>query len=373
VTPLAGLRLPGESQTWAWLGRLSPPPARLAPAGDATRADDALRRLRRGEALLYRGDYRNARQLLAALGRRLAPTAAPLDSADAFRRERDRRLAARRLLLGVLVPVGPGWAIGLARAPPVAEALAEALGAPPAAEGLLPLRELLGAVGAHEWRRRGVEVAALGARIFPWYGVFAPVRQEYAGLVAAALDPLDLRGRTVFDVGTGTGLLAFLAARRGARVVASDVEPAAVACAADNARRLGLGDAVVVQERDLFPEGRADLVLCNPPWVPAAAGGPLDRAVYDPGSRFLGAFLERLPDHLAPGGVALLVLSDLAERLGLRPEGFLAGRAARSGLRLERLASARPDHRRTRDPDDPLHAARAGEVTTLWRLLVAGG
>jgi len=369
---VAELRLPGESRGWRRLGALGPAPARLSPAGDATRADDALRRLRRGEALLYRGDYRNALQLLAALGRRLAPKTRPPATADAFRRERARRLEARRLLLGLLVPVGPAWEVALARAPPVAEALTEALGAPPGEEGLLPLRELLGAVGAHEWRRRGVEVPALGARLFPHYGVFAPVRQEYAALVAGALDALDLRGRTAFDVGTGTGLLAFLAARRGARVVATDLEPAAVACARDNALLLGLGGAVEVRLRDLFPEGLADLVLCNPPWLPAPASGPLDRAVYDPGSRFLDRFLARLSDHLALGAQALLVLSDLAERLGLRPEGLLAERAERSGLSLERVASARPDHRRARDPEDPLHAARAGEVTTLWRLRAAG-
>jgi SAM-dependent methyltransferase len=369
LAPLPG----GPPRPAAWLSRAAPPPRRLGPADDRTRAGDALRRLRAGEGLVYRGDYRNARQLLSALGRRLAPRADPrLGPAEAFRRERARRLEAQAVLGRLLVPVGPGWRVALPRAPELAAALGEALGAAPAGEGLLPLREILGAVGAHEWRRRGVEVPALGARVHPWYGVFAPVRSEYADLVGAALAGRDLSGRLAFDVGTGTGVLAFLAARRGARVVATDAAPEAVACARDNAARLGLSDRVEAREADLFPGGRADLVLCNPPWVPAEPHGPLDRAVYDPGSRFLSRFLAGLPEHLAPGGEALLVLSDLAERLGLRPPGFLAAAAEAAGLSLERLASAAPRHPRARDPEDPLHAARAGEVTSLWRLRARG-
>jgi len=374
VTDLLAPFPAGPPRPARWLSRAAPPPGRLAPADDRTRADAALRRLRAGQGLLYLGDFHNARQLLAALGRRLAPRPDPrLAPAEAFRRERARRLAAQAVLNRLLVPVGPGWRVRLPRAPELAAALEEAFGDAPEGEALLPLREVLGAVGAHEWRRRGVEVPALGARVHAWYGVFAPVRGEYADLVGAALSGRDLSGRLAFDVGTGTGVLAFLAARRGARVVASDSAPEAVACARDNAARLGLAGQVEVRQAHLFPEGRADLVLCNPPWVPAPAHGPLDRAVYDPGSRFLSGFLAGLPAHLAPAGEALLVLSDLAERLGLRPPGFLAEAAAAAGLSIERVASAAPRHPRALDEEDPLHAARAGEVTTLWRLEARGG
>ncbi len=247
----------------------------------------------------------------------------------------------------------------------MAEALAGALGAAPEGDGLLPLREVLGAVGAHEWRKGGVPVPSLGARVHPHHGVFAPVRGEYADLVGAALEGRDLSGKLVFDVGTGTGVLAFLAARRGARVVATDSEPRAVACARENAERLGLAGQVEIREADLFPEGRADLVLCNPPWVPADAHTPLERAVYDPGGRFLSAFLAGLHEHLAPDGEAWLVLSDLAERLGLREPGALEAAFAGAGLRRVEIRSAPATHPRAKDPDDPLHEARAGEVTSL--------
>lgn len=341
-------------------------------ADDRTTADEALRRVRSGEALLYAGDFRNARQLLAALGRRLTPRRSKgAPPAEAFRRERHRRREAHLLLNRLLVPVTDGWRIPLPRAPDVTEALDEALGPAPEGGGLLPLREVLGAVGAHEWRKGGVPVPSLGARVHPHHGVFAPVRGEYAALVGEALAGHDLAGKLVFDVGTGTGVLAFLAARRGAAVVATDSEPRAVACARENAARLGLEGRVEVREADLFPAGRADLVLCNPPWVPADAHTPLERAVYDPGGRFLSGFLAGLRDHLAPGGEALLVLSDLAERLGLRAPGALEAAVAAAGLRRVEVRSAPASHPRAKDPEDPLHEARAGEVTSLHVLRAA--
>ncbi len=363
------LAIAGRPPAVRWLSGAAPLPARVGAADDRTRADAALRRMRAGESLLYGGDFHNARQLLAALGRRLAPRPDPrLAPAEAFLRERARREEAKAVLERLLVPVLPGWRIPLRRAPDAAAALAEALGPPPEEEGLLPLREILGAIGAHEWRRRGVLIRALGARVHPHYGVFAPVRSEYADLVAAAVAARDLAGKVAFDVGTGTGVLAFLLARRGARVVATDAEPRAVACARENAERLGVADRIEVRLADLFPEGRADIVVANPPWIPAEPHGPLDRAVYDPGSRFLSAFVEGLPAHLAPGGEALLVISDLAERLGLRPASFLPEALAAAGLEVAERRTAAPGHPRARDPEDPLRDARAGEVTALYVL-----
>ncbi len=357
---------PDSPRQALWLSAAASAPKRLGMADDRTTADEALRRIRAGESLLYEGDFQNARQLLAALGRRLTPRASKVvPPAEAFRRERHRRREAHLLLNRLLVPVAQGWRIPLPRAPDVADALSEALGAGPDGDGLLPLREVLGAVGASQWRRNGVPVAALGERVFPHHGVFAPIRGEYADLVGAALAGRDLSGKVAFDVGTGTGVLAFLAARRGARVVATDSEPRAVACARENAIRLGLADRVEVREADLFPDGQADLVLCNPPWIPTDAHTPLERAVYDPGGRFLSGFLAGLPAHLAPGGEAMLVISDLAVRLGLRPPGWLEAAFAEAGLERVAVRSTSPSHPRSKDREDPLHAARAGEVTTL--------
>ncbi|MEU1734290.1 class I SAM-dependent methyltransferase [Streptosporangium sp. NPDC020145] len=207
---------------------------------------------------------------------------------------------------------------------------------------------------------------ALGGRIHPHYGVFSPVRGEYADLVARA--PLPSRS-LAFDVGTGTGVLAAILARRGVeRLLATDQDPRAVACARDNVERLGLTGRIDVVRADLFPPGRAPLVVCNPPWLPAEPCSPLDHAVYDPGGRVLRGFLNGLAERLEPEGEGWLILSDLAEHLALRTRAELLAAFGSAGLRVADRLEARPRHPRATDPKDPLHAARAAEVTSLWRL-----
>ena len=361
-------RAGGAARAGTWLGTSSAPPARTGEADDRTTAAVALARVRRGEALVYSGDFRNARQLLAAMARRLAPRMAPREPAAVWRAERERRRQEHDLLGRLLVPVEEGLRLSLRHAPDVSAPLAEALGPDPVLPGLLPLRDLLGMIGAHEWRRRGVEVPALGARVHPHHGVYAPVRGEYVDLVAAAAAEWPVHGKRALDVGTGTGVLAFVLARAGAQVVATDLEPAAVACARDNAARLGLADRVEVVLADLFPPGRFDLVVSNPPGLPDAARTPLERAVYDPGGALLERLVLGLPERLAEGGEAWIVISDLAELVGLRPAGHVAALAARAGLRVAGVREARPTHPRARDRQDPLHAVRAREVTRLFRL-----
>lgn len=358
----------------AWLGQ-DAPPARLAPADDRMTAAEALGRARRGEALVWSGDYHGARQLLAAMGRRLGAHRGPRarDLAALFAAEREKRRLEHLLLGRLLVPIDPGFAVPLRRAPRLVAPLVEALGEAAPLPGLLPLREALGMIGAHEWRAKGVLVPALGegARVHPHYGVFAPVRGEYVDLVARACDRWPVEGKRALDVGTGTGVLAILLARRGARVVATDVEPRAVACARDNVGRFGLTDRIEVLEADLFAGEPADVVVCNPPWLPAEPHGLLDRAVYDPSGSVLERLLAELPARLAPGGEAWIVVSDLAERLGLRPAGRLEALARQSGLGVADALETTPVHPRARDAGDPLHAARAAEVTRLFRLLPA--
>jgi SAM-dependent methyltransferase len=355
-----------------WLSPGSPPPGRVSVVDDTARAAAVLARLRRGEALLYSGDYHNARQLLAAVGRRLDARPTPRGDVGAlFRSERERLRIAHDVLGRLLVPLEAGGTVPLRRAPDVSAAVAEGLGTPPAGPGLLPLRDLLGMIGALEWRRRGVPVPALGGdTVHPWFGVYAPIRGEYVDLVARAAAAWPPAGKRALDVGTGTGVLAILLARAGARVLATDLSPAAVGCARENVARLAPPDAVEVVEADLFPPGpSADLVVSNPPWIPADAHGPLDRAVYDPRGAFLSRLVEGLPARLAPGGEAWIVLSDLAERLGLRRPGHLAAAAGAVGLRVDGVLETAPAHPRSRDRADPLHAARAAEVVSLTRLV----
>jgi len=103
-------------------------------------------------------------------------------------------------------------------------------------------------------------------------------------------------------------------------VIATDHAERALACAQDNVQRLGVAAQVQLCNVDLFPPGHADLIVCNPPWLPVRATTSLEQAVYDPDSRMLRGFFAGLAAHLRPGGEGWLILSDLAEHLGLRSQ-----------------------------------------------------
>ncbi|ATG50160.1 methyltransferase [Brachybacterium vulturis] len=348
----------------------APPPTRLEIADDALTADAALRRLRAGNGLLWRGDYPGARQLLAAIGRRIDRRSPPRsdDIAQQFRDHRAQRAHRATLLGGVVVLLDPGHRLDLRRAPDVAEACREAYGELHEPM-LVSLPELLGVLSAHQWQLTGVAIPALGERIHARYGVFSPVRSEYVDLVAEAPLPQIEGGAAAFDLGTGTGVLAAVLARRGAaHVVATDINPRAVTCARENVQRLGLEGRVTVVETDLFPPGRADLVVCNPPWLPGAATSALELGVYDESSSMLRGFLDGLAEHLRPGGEGWLILSDLAEHLQLRGRQELLRMIEGAGLMVAGTLETAPRHPRAKDPRDRLHAARSQEATVLWRL-----
>ena len=370
-----------------------PAPKRVVVADDEMSADRAYRLACEGTALLWRGDFQNARLLLQALARRvdsgkkaaaegkpprktdLKPVApaekpAPKTQTEIFHLYRMGQAQRARILGALLIPFDADHTIPLRRAPEVKAACREAYGAVDAPY-VATLRELLGLIGAHEWRRRGLEVEALGegVRIHAHYGVFAPVRGEYVELVARAPLP---RMDVAFDLGTGTGVLAALLARRGLkRVVATELDPRALACARDNIKRLGFGARVEVIEADLYPPaamGQADLIVCNPPWLPGKPGSPIEHAIYDQDSRMLKGFLNGLAARLTPRGEGWLILSDLAEHLGLRRRDELLGWFEAAGLKEVGRMEALPQHGKVSDENDPLHAARKKEVTSLWRL-----
>ena len=359
-------------------------PRRVVVADDTLPADTAYRLACEGAGLLWQGDFQNARMLLQALMRRVdrkpakaaakaAQKMAEATAAEAFHLHRQAQAQRARVLSSLLIALEGDYAIDLRRAPDLRQACTEAWGAATGERSVASLRELLGLVGAHEWRKKGVEVPALGAapnnRIHPYYGVFSPVRGEYVDLVAAAALPSKA---LAFDIGVGTGVLSALLVRRGVqRVVATEQDPRALACARDNLQRLGVLAQVQLQSADLFPEGRAPLVVCNPPWVPARPSSPIEHAVYDEGSRMLRGFLTGLTAHLEPAGEGWLILSDLAEHLGLRSREQLLGWIAEAGLKVLGREDIRPHHAKAADAGDALHAARAAEVTSLWRLAAA--
>lgn len=385
----------GQPQHAAWHSEAGrPAPARMQVADDRLAADAAYHLICEGSTLLWQGDFFNARHLMEALKRRLdkpklrgkaqksakpahspAPAATP---ALAFHQQRQVQARRAHILGSILIPLNGDYRIPLRRAPDVQAACTQAWGPADGTARVIALRELQGIVSAYEWRKNGVQIPALQTlggydRIHPHYGVFSPVRGEYVDLLAQAPLPTTAtqKAAVAWDIGTGTGVLATVLARRGVpQVIATDNAARALACAQDNVQRLGVAAQVQLCNVDLFPPGHADLIVCNPPWLPVRATTSLEQAVYDPDSRMLRGFLAGLAARLRPGGEGWLILSDLAEHLGLRSRADLLAWTEAAGLRVVGRLDIRPHHRKAQNASDPLHSARAAEVTSLWRLAV---
>jgi methylase of polypeptide subunit release factors len=369
-----------------------PAPQRVQLADDTLAADAAMKLAQSGVGLLWNGDFQNARHLVQALDRRLAKRGASRPTAkqtltDAFIAQRNSQAQRAKILGSVLIPLQADYSIALRRAPNVRLACGEAWGkADAGSRHVCSLRELLGIISAHEWRKKGVEVPVLGKdragqphRIHAHYGVFSPVRGEYLALIAKAALPKGTPSDMVaWDIGTGTGVIAALLASRGiGSVISTDVSERALVCASENLARLQKAagrkvDAVKVLNTNLFPDAathpKATLIVCNPPWLPAPVGSALEGAVYDEGSQMLLGFLNGVGERLAPQGQAWLILSDLAERLGLRSRDELMQAIQSTGLKVMERIDTQPQHPKAQDASDPLHAARSKEITSLWRL-----
>ncbi|MFI0538213.1 HemK2/MTQ2 family protein methyltransferase [Streptomyces sp. WSLK1-3] len=164
-------------------------------------------------------------------------------------------------------------------------------------------------------------------------GVYSP--QEDTALLAGALSEEPLPpGADVLDVGTGTGTLALQAAHRGSRVTAVDVSWRAVCTARANAWLTGA--SVRVRRGNLFHPVRDqsfDLILTNPPYVPAPKGArpPRGKArAWDAGhdGRYvLDRVCREAPALLRPGGVLLIVHSELSD------SGRTVGHLREAGLK----------------------------------------
>ncbi len=175
-----------------------------------------------------------------------------------------------------------------------------------------------------------VRIAGLTLHVFPT--VFHPRYFGSSSILGDYLSGLELARLRVLDMGTGSGVIGLRAARAGALVTALDINPAAVACAKENARVNGL--AIEVLESDLFVavEGRKfDLIAWNPPFFPREARDVAEHALHA-GDDFctISRFACSARSHLAAGGAALLVLSTDIEVAGIEglfaDQGFVVAR-----------------------------------------------
>lgn len=134
-------------------------------------------------------------------------------------------------------------------------------------------------------------------------------RPDTETIIEAAL-PLMPKGARLLDLGTGTGAIAItlLAERPDASGVATDLSPAALAVAAENARSLGVADRLALREGSWFApvDGRFDIILSNPPYIPSGdiAGLAPDVRNFDPSLALSGGTDGLDPYRLIAAGAA---------------------------------------------------------------------
>jgi methylase of polypeptide subunit release factors len=364
------------------------PPKKIQIIDDTLKADAAYKLVCEGTALLWRGDFQNAKHLAQAISRRIdnrdlkpkaknkrikqQKTGDVPSPRDQFHLYRKSQIERARTLGMLLVELTGDYVLPYNRAPDVQSACEHAYGKSQSHQSrLVSLREILGLIGAYEWHKKGVEIPQLDATITPSYGVYSPVRGEYLELVNTA--PIE-NVSVAFDIGTGTGVIAALLAKRGVKkIIATEIESRALVCAKHNIQKLGFTNQVKIVSADLFPPtdaGLADLIVCNPPWIPAKANSAIEHAVYDPDSQMLKGFLKDVKNYLAVNGEVWLILSDLAEHLALRSAEELQSWIKTAGLIIVEKLDIEPKHAKASDRSDPLYKARSKEITSLYRLKV---
>lgn len=208
------------------------------------------------------------------------------------------------------------------------------------------------------------------------------------------------------DLGSGTGVLPIVLSENGGfagDVYSFDSQPNAVSATKMNSQIFGLGERISAQEVDIvglyyrdyerLEEGelfdlnkenafyrgvakdldfpfKVDLIVCNPPWVPAEfirETNPLDNGVYDPQEKFIKSALNFAKMHLDKAtGEMLLIYSDLAYQLGLQTEGRVRELANLYGLSAELVD--RTQMPLNKKPRDPLRQVKRNSHVELYRV-----
>jgi release factor glutamine methyltransferase len=138
---------------------------------------------------------------------------------------------------------------------------------------------------------------------------------------------------SVLDMGCGSGICAIFAAEIAQRVVAVDLNPAAVRCTRINVLLHHLEERVEVREGDLFNSVQGqqfDLIVFNPPYLHGQPASEFERALWS--VDVIERFAAGLGVHLTADGVALVLLSSIADH-GKHLEHFLA-----QGFRVDVVA-----------------------------------
>lgn len=184
---------------------------------------------------------------------------------------------------------------------------------------LLPVRKALRIASDVKRKKEGLYIKALNAKISIFPHVYVPFDGSVVDMIAENLN-VDENTR-VLDLGTGTGVLALVAAYNGSRnITATDINPQAVKNAKFNAEKLGFDDRIDVRKNaDLFDAVRGekfDVIIFNAPWIYGDPRTTYDTAVYDKDFSVITRFFQSVADQLSDSGVIMLEYSNFSELTG---------------------------------------------------------
>ena len=136
--------------------------------------------------------------------------------------------------------------------------------------------------------------------------------REDSLLIAKVLENTDVKGKTVLEIGCGSGFLSVLLAKKGASVTAVDISEEAVETTKTNAETNGT--KITILKSDLFSSvgGKFGLIVFNPPYLPVEDGETdFTYAGGLSGRETIERFVSGVKDYLLPNGIVLIVISSL--------------------------------------------------------------
>lgn len=164
----------------------------------------------------------------------------------------------------------------------------------------------------------GISIDKLNTKIHIRPQVYVPFDKSVPAMFTKFSDLI--KNKAVLDMGTGTGVIAILAAQMGAKFVsASDINKNAVECAKNNIHISGMENIVSeVIYSDLFNsiQDIYDVITFNAPWIKGTPRNLYELAIYDEEYALINRFMEQAPKYLKSDGVILLQYSDISQKNG---------------------------------------------------------
>jgi len=293
---------------------------------EQSRPSEILNALAQGQIVVLVGKFEYLDGIMRFVHRHdsiLALNQAELTDLNRYQRSRAREEQKRNNIARLMVAVKGDNLIGVVGCPDC-DGLIDWLNVtefdPYREPFLMPLRRFFRILTDMRRQHEGIFMPAIGDSITVLPHVYVPYDQSVVDLLAEHLI-IDGAAVQVLDMGTGTGILGMIAAKRGAaKVILTDISPNAVENARLNVQRLGLQQTTEVRgPADLFDSVKGevfDIIIFNPPWILGEPKTLYDEAIYDKEQQIITRFLSQVNDYLSPRGRLLLIYSDISQSTG---------------------------------------------------------